>query len=266
MTSGGRFYAGRSPEDRREERRARLLAAGLELIGEEGVAAVSVRGICSRAGLTPRYFYEEFGTADALARQLFDREFDAGIARVAAAVAQLDAGGGPGVGGGARGVGGGAPGVGASGDAAAPSAGGGPGRAADVSVNELRVRAAVGAVLEFLTESPHRSALLLTQASGGGLLAQRRQERMDDIVALVTAFARSTYGTGDPPPVEEQEEADRALRSAATFVAGGLAQTVDAWIHGQITGPQALLRDDLAAQILAVGDTANARLTARLGR
>lgn len=244
MTSGGRIYGGRSPEDRREARRARLLAAGLELIGEAGLAGVSVRGICGRAGLTPRYFYDEFGSVDEVARQLFDREFDAGLARVGAAVAALDA----------SGAGGGA------GD------GGDPRRAAGVSVNELRVRAAVDAVLAFLSESPHRSALLLTQASGGGLLAQRRQERMDDIISLVTAFARSTYGTGDPPPPEVAEESDRALRSAATFVAGGLAQTVDAWIHGQITGPRELLRDDLAAQILAVGDTANARLIARLGR
>ena len=257
VTSAGRIYAGRSPEDRREERRARLLAAGLELIGEDGIAAVSVRGVCGRAGLTPRYFYEEFGSVDELARQLFDREFDAGMARVAQAVAALDA---------AR--------------ADADEAGGDAGAETDWRVRavgdqasgdaggdtEPRVRAAVGAVLEFLTESPHRSALLLTQASGGGLLAQRRQERMDDIVALVTAFARTTYGTGEPPPAEIQEESDRALRSAATFVAGGLAQTVDAWIHGQITGPQDLLRDDLAAQILAVGDTASARLDARLVR
>lgn len=240
-SSGGRLYAGRSPEDRREERRARLLAAGLELVGDDGVAAVSVRGVCSRAGLTPRYFYEEFGTVDALLRTLFDREFDAGLARVGTAVAALDADGAAGQ-----------PRVALRGAPSAPSA------------NELRVRAGVGAVLEFVSESPHRAALLLTQASGGGLLAQRRQERMEDIIVLLTALARTTYGTGEPPPAEAQEESDRALRSAATFVAGGIAQTVDAWIHGQITGTQDALRDDLAAQVLAVGDTASARLEARL--
>lgn len=221
-----------------------MRTAALELIGEEGVAALSVRGICARAGLTPRYFYEEFGTADELLRQLFDREFDAGLMRAGAAVAAVDAAAGPSI---------------DAGDASAT------GVAEDsVSVNEQRVRAGVGAVLEFLAESPHRAALLLTQASGGGLLAQRRHERMGDIVALLTALARTTYGTGEPPAPDAQEESDRALRSAATFVAGGIAQTVDAWIHGQITGSQELLRDDLAAQILAVGDTASARLEARL--
>ena len=70
MSSPGRQYAGKSSGDRRAERRARLLAGGLELIGDDGVGALSVRGVCGRASVTPRYFYEEFGTLDDFARVL----------------------------------------------------------------------------------------------------------------------------------------------------------------------------------------------------
>ncbi len=219
MSTTGRQYGGRSQEDRRDERRQRLLAAGLELIGQEGVAALSVRGVSTRAGLTPRYFYEEFGSTDELARQLFDREFDASIARVGVAVA-----------------------------------------AAGPEILE-RVSAAVGAVLDVITEVPERAALLLTEASGTGVLAKRRRERMDDVVAVVAAFGYGSYGQENPPLTPAAElEAQRAVRSAAAFVAGGLTHTIDEWLSGRVERSRDVLQQDLAAQIVAVGDASFAQL------
>ncbi len=223
MTDAGRYYAGRSQEDRRAERRERLLAAGLAAIGDEGLSATSVRGVCARAGLTPRYFYEEFGTVDALARTLFDREFDGGLARVGGAVAAT------------------------------------PEDAPTVD----RVRAAVSAVLEFVTDDPHRAALLLTEAVGTGALAVRRQERMDDVIAVLAAFGRSTYPADRPLSSAEQARADRAVRAAATFVAGGLAQSIDAWLRSGATDRPAF-EDELATLITAVGDAAFAALARTL--
>ncbi|MEH3053232.1 MAG: helix-turn-helix domain containing protein [Patulibacter minatonensis] len=221
MSPAGRQYGGRSPEDRRDDRRQRLLAAGLALIGETGLAALTVRGVCARAGLTPRYFYEEFGTGDALARELFDREFDRAQARVLAAVSEL-----------------------------------GDGR----TTLEL-VRAAVGVVARVFTENPARAAVLLTESSGTGPLAERRAARMDDLIAVLSAFGRSSYGSGDAPLGEaEQAIADRSVRVAASFVAGGLAQTLDAWLRGELGDAVDPLVDELAEQIVAVGDAANARL------
>lgn len=43
-----------------------MLEAALDLIGESGAAGVTMRGICGRAGLTARYFSENFGTRDEL--------------------------------------------------------------------------------------------------------------------------------------------------------------------------------------------------------
>jgi AcrR family transcriptional regulator len=67
-----RVYAGMSADDRVEGRRRRLMDAALELIGNQGWAATSVRGVCRQAGLTPRFFYESFADLDALAVAVFD--------------------------------------------------------------------------------------------------------------------------------------------------------------------------------------------------
>ena len=44
-----------------------------ELLGEEGWPATSVRGVCRRSGLNPRYFYESFDDLDALIVAVYDR-------------------------------------------------------------------------------------------------------------------------------------------------------------------------------------------------
>ncbi len=66
-------YRGVSADDRRAERRERLLDAGFEILGTEGWQATTVRGVCQRASLNPRYFYESFEDLDALLLAVFDR-------------------------------------------------------------------------------------------------------------------------------------------------------------------------------------------------
>jgi AcrR family transcriptional regulator len=66
-----RPYGGVSAEDRRSERRRRLLDAGLELFGTKGIAATTIADVCAQAGLTKRYFYESFATIDDLAGAVF---------------------------------------------------------------------------------------------------------------------------------------------------------------------------------------------------
>ncbi|GAB2865471.1 TetR/AcrR family transcriptional regulator [Actinocorallia aurea] len=67
-----RIYGGASPEARVAERRARLLEAGLELLGTEGLRGTTVRGVIERARLTPRYFYESFQDLDSLITAVYD--------------------------------------------------------------------------------------------------------------------------------------------------------------------------------------------------
>jgi AcrR family transcriptional regulator len=68
-----RAYRGVSADDRRADRRARLIEAGLDVIGSEGLANMTMTAVCARAGLTERYFYESFRNLDELLVALFDK-------------------------------------------------------------------------------------------------------------------------------------------------------------------------------------------------
>lgn len=65
-TSSARPYRGVEAAERLATRRNRLLAAGLDLLGDQrpDISAVTVRGVCRRAGLAARYFYESFTDKD----------------------------------------------------------------------------------------------------------------------------------------------------------------------------------------------------------
>ncbi len=66
-----RTYAGRTADDRRAERRDRLVGATVRLLGERGEGATTMTAVCAEAGLTERYFYESFaGREDVLVAAL----------------------------------------------------------------------------------------------------------------------------------------------------------------------------------------------------
>ncbi len=67
-----RLWGGTTLADRRTARRAKLLAAGLDLLGSAEAGAVSVRAVCRRAQLTERYFYESYADRDALVVAVYD--------------------------------------------------------------------------------------------------------------------------------------------------------------------------------------------------
>ena len=64
--SNNRSYRGQSQEQRRTERRNRLIAAAIEVYGERGYHNATVKAVCEAAGLTERYFYESFVNSEAL--------------------------------------------------------------------------------------------------------------------------------------------------------------------------------------------------------
>ncbi|MFI1914189.1 TetR/AcrR family transcriptional regulator [Nocardia sp. NPDC020380] len=65
-------YRGTTTDERREQRRQRLLDAALDIVGTQGLAALTVRGVCEQAKVGPRFFYESFPDLDALATTLLD--------------------------------------------------------------------------------------------------------------------------------------------------------------------------------------------------
>ncbi|HWF71337.1 MAG TPA: TetR family transcriptional regulator, partial [Mycobacterium sp.] len=71
-TTSARPYRGIEAADRTATRRARLLGAGLDLLGADDAAELTVRGICRQAGVAARYFYESFADKDEFVAAVFD--------------------------------------------------------------------------------------------------------------------------------------------------------------------------------------------------
>lgn len=61
-----RSYRGQSHEQRRAERRSRLIAGAIAVYGERGYHQATVKAVCEAAGLTERYFYESFANSESL--------------------------------------------------------------------------------------------------------------------------------------------------------------------------------------------------------
>ncbi|WP_291427022.1 TetR/AcrR family transcriptional regulator, partial [Deinococcus sp.] len=65
-TTSGRPYQGRTAQERRAERRERLIRAAIRLYGTRGFRATTIKDVCDEAGVTQRYFYEAFASAEEL--------------------------------------------------------------------------------------------------------------------------------------------------------------------------------------------------------
>jgi AcrR family transcriptional regulator len=90
VASRERTYGGSTLSARRAQRRADLIEATLDLVGEGGSPAVTVRSVCRKAGLTDRYFYESFANRDELLVEVFNQVLNEVLATTAAVVAQID--------------------------------------------------------------------------------------------------------------------------------------------------------------------------------
>ena len=67
-----RVWRGVDASQRQARRRAQLVAAGFALMGGDGSKSVTMRGVCREAGLTERYFYENFGNREQLLVAVLD--------------------------------------------------------------------------------------------------------------------------------------------------------------------------------------------------
>ncbi len=65
-------WNGLTTEERQRERRRLLVDAAFELLASEGSSGTTVRAVCAKARLNPRYFYESFPDLDALVVAVYD--------------------------------------------------------------------------------------------------------------------------------------------------------------------------------------------------
>jgi AcrR family transcriptional regulator len=145
-----RTWAGTTLEDRAAARRAALIDAGVELLGTEGAAGVTVRAACRATKLSERYFYESFDGRDALLRAVHAQVADEARDAIAAAVAAHAAVGGE-------------------------------------AEDESLAYAAVGAFTSFLEEDPRRGRVLLSESFSDTVLARHDVELVPAFAALLVA-------------------------------------------------------------------------------
>jgi AcrR family transcriptional regulator len=72
-TVPGRPYRGSSSDQRREDRREKLLDAAVDIFGTSGYRSASIDRVCAGAGLTKRYFYESFDSSEDLLKAVYRR-------------------------------------------------------------------------------------------------------------------------------------------------------------------------------------------------
>lgn len=152
-TRSGR-YGGRSAAERAAERRERLLDATLAVWGRDGGPRVTMTRICAEAGLTERYFYQEFANLDAALVAVLDRVGTEIEERGRAAVDEVE------------------------------RAGGGP---------TERVRAAVDAFVQILTDDPRKGRVAIVESAGLDAVRPRRAELLRLFAHLAGEDAAELY-------------------------------------------------------------------------
>jgi len=150
-------YAGVPAEQRHAERRARLMASALELLGTEGWSGTTVRAVCAHAKLTPRFFYESFDDLDALVVAVFDEVSRETTRQVLGAIAEAIE--------------------------------------RDAEDRTAHARAAIGTLVTYLTDDPRRARVVFVEALGNEALARRRLEAMRTLAQLIALQGRASFGT-----------------------------------------------------------------------
>jgi AcrR family transcriptional regulator len=184
--AASRSYGGIPAEQRRAQRRAALLAAGTEIVGTQGYAKLTVGGLCSRAGLNERYYYENFASTEEVLLAVFDQVMAELTGAIVTAIA--------------------------------------------VAPDETRAkaRAAIAAAVKLLTDDPRKTRIVFAEPLAAPALNSRRAEVGRSFVALIVAQAHDFFGP------------ETALRIgtwgdfAAAHLLGGLAETLTAWVRGDL--------------------------------
>ena len=202
--SGARPYGGVDAADRRASRRARLLEAGLDLLGADvpQIAELTVRGICRQAGLTARYFYESFADKD----EFVSAVFDSVIADLAAKTQAIV-------------------------NAAPP---------------DQQTRAGIGNIVRTIAGDARIGRLLFGVHLSNAVVVRKRVESS----VLLAMLSGQHAGT-----VLHLPENDR-LKAAGHFVVGGVAQTISAWLAGEVRFKPERLVEQLTALLDRLGDPA----------
>jgi AcrR family transcriptional regulator len=86
----GRPYGRKTPDERRGDRRARLMATATEAFGTVGYRGTSIEALCAGAGVSTRNFYEEFPSREDLLIAVHDEINARAHTAVVATLGEID--------------------------------------------------------------------------------------------------------------------------------------------------------------------------------
>lgn len=197
-----RPYRGVRAADRLADRRSRLLAAGLDLLGAEPrhLKELTVQGACRRAGVAIRYFYESFGDKDEFVSAVFDWVI-ADLATSTRAVV----------------------------DPAPP---------------DQQTRAGIANIVETIAGDARIGRLLFSAHLSNAVAVRKRVESTALLAMLSSQHAVAALHIA---------ENDR-IKAAAHFVVGGVAQTLSAWLAGDVRFDPDRLVDHLVSLLDKLAD------------
>lgn len=183
-----RVYAGMTAQERSSRRFEQFLGAGLEVFADRGWANGTVSDVCRVAGLSPRYFYELFGSREDL--------FHAVTARIAEDVRGL---------------------VRRAVSSEAPAASSFSSfSSSDSSDPEARARAVLQALADWFTADPRTIRVALMESLATPEFRGRRRELIESFGVLAAQLMRSLRGPGD----------GRDLTTSAAVLTGGLVEVL----------------------------------------
>jgi len=194
-TPSARPYRGVKAAERLATRRGRLLAAGLDLLAAEqqDISALTVRGVCRRAGLAARYFYESFADKDEFVGRVFDWVVADLAATTQAAVAA-------------------------------------------VPVHE-QSRAGMTNIVRTIAGDTRIGRLLFSTQLADAVIVRKRAESSTLFAILSGQHAGDTL----------RMPANDRIKAGAHFAVGGVAQTISAWLAGDVQLEPDQLVDQLAS-------------------
>ena len=111
-----------------------------------------------------------------------------------------------------------------------------------------RTRAAVAAFVELMTDDPRKGRVAFVEAMGSEALVQRRFRSIGSFAALLAGQARDFYGA--------PSERETILQITSFLLVGGLAETLVAWLRGDVESSREELVDDVTDLFVAAGEAA----------
>lgn len=190
VSSTTRPYRGVSAADRKADRRAKLLDAGLELLGTVGWEQTTMTAVCAGAKLTERYFYESFANREDLAVAVVDLVAARARATVIAAMgASLER---------------------------------------DPDDPHAAAVAAVGAFVDLLTDDPRTGRAVLVESAATDALRRRRHELLREFASLVVEHGHALFGPAAVAPPRDEINALMFVGGLAELLTTWLTGELDA--------------------------------------